>query len=97
MGKKLYRVKVTLYVMAENESEARLAATKARFDIFECRARKAEGLDPGWDNAIPYNAEDERTCAQIFASERQALPTPIPFLIDTGRISRIYTAHPASS
>jgi len=41
MEKKLYRVKVVLFVMAENESEARLAATRSQFDIFECTARKA--------------------------------------------------------
>lgn len=71
MEKKLYRVKVVLYVMAENESEARVEATNAHFDIFECTARKAISLDPGWDDAIPYNAEDARTCAQIISSVQQ--------------------------
>jgi hypothetical protein len=68
MDKKLYRVKVTLYVMAENESEACVAATDAKFDIFECTAKKAEHLDQGWDIAVPYNADDERTCTEILAS-----------------------------
>jgi hypothetical protein len=71
MEKKLFRVKVVLYVMAENESEARVAATNAHFDIFECTARKAINLDPGWDDAIPYNAEDARTCAEIISSVEQ--------------------------
>ena len=71
MEKKLFRVKVVLYVMAENESEARVAATNAPFDIFECSARKATRLDPGWDEAIPYNSEDTRTCAEIFSSVEQ--------------------------
>jgi len=79
MEKKLFRVKVILYVMAENESEARLAATNARFDIFECTAKKADKLEPGWEEAIPYNSEDARTCAEIFSAEplatRPALPT----------------------
>ncbi len=70
MDKKLYRVKVTLYVMAENESEACVAATNAKFDIFECTAKKAESIEQGWDNAIPYNADDERTCTEILASRR---------------------------
>ncbi len=70
MEKKLYRVKVTLYVMAENESEACVAATNARFDIFECNAKKAESIDPGWNNAIPYNADDERTCMEILTGKR---------------------------
>jgi hypothetical protein len=78
MEKKLFRVKVILYVMAENESEACVAATTARFDIFECAARKAEHLDPGWDSAIPYNSEDYRTCAEILADQRRVLNFPAP-------------------
>ena len=71
MEKKLYRVKVVLYVMAENESDACVAATQARFDIFECSARKAEIIDPGWANAIPYNSDDDRTCSQIMLNKQQ--------------------------
>ena len=72
MGKKLYRVRVVLFVMAENESAACVAATQARFDIFECAARKAENIDPEWNDAIPYNADDERTCSEILTNKRRA-------------------------
>jgi hypothetical protein len=72
MEKKLYRVKVVLFVMAEDEAEACAAATRARFDIFECSARKAEYIDPDWNDAIPYNADDERTCAEIMSNKPQA-------------------------
>ncbi len=75
MEKKLYRVKVVLFVMAENESDARVAATQARFDIFECAARRAENVDPEWMDAIPYNADDGRTCAEIM-SNRQPTVRP---------------------
>jgi hypothetical protein len=71
MEKKLYRVKVVLFVMAENEAEACMAATQARFDILECKARKAEYVVPEWDDAIPYNADDERTCAEILGYKPQ--------------------------
>ena len=71
MEKKLYRVKVTLYVMAENEAEACVAATQARFDIFECAARKAEYVEPEWNDAIPYNADNERTCSEIMTDKQQ--------------------------
>jgi len=71
MEKKLYRVKIILFVMAENESDACMAATQARFDIFECAATKAESVDPEWDDAIPYNADDERTCSEIMARTQQ--------------------------
>jgi hypothetical protein len=90
MEKKLYRVKVVLYVMAENESEACLAAANAHFDIFECNARKAEHLDPGWDNAIPYNSDSYRTCAEILASQQQTSYTAAQFqAISAQRPARI--------
>jgi hypothetical protein len=69
--KKLFRVKVVLFVMAENGSDACVAATRARFDIFECAARKAENVDLEWNDAIPYNAEDDRTCAEIMIHKGQ--------------------------
>jgi hypothetical protein len=78
MEKQLFRVKVILYVMAENESEARLAATGARFDIFECTAKKASKLDMGWEDAIPYNSEDARTCAEIISSVQQVVEPAAP-------------------
>ena len=84
MDKKLYCVKVVLYVMAENASGACVAATKAPFDIFECKARKADHLAPGWEDAVPYNADDERTCSEILSSEQVVRPS-IPFLATAGR------------
>jgi hypothetical protein len=78
MEKKLYRVKVILYVMAENESEACVAATNARFDIFECAARKAVQLDPGWETAIPYNNQDYSTCAEILAGQQEVFHPNTP-------------------
>ena len=71
MEKKLHRVKVVLYVMAENESEACVAATQARFDIFECSARKTEIVEPEWKDAIPYNSDDDRTCSEIIDAQEQ--------------------------
>jgi hypothetical protein len=71
--KKLFRVKVVLFVMAENESAARVAATNSRFDIFECVARKADSVDSTWKDSIPYNADDHRTCSEILTSEQQVV------------------------
>ncbi len=92
MEKKLYCVRVVMYVMAENASEASVAATKAPFDIFECKARKADRVDAGWENAIPYNADDERTCAEILASE-PAFRSANSFLVSSAR--RESTLHAA--
>ena len=71
MEKELYRVRVVLFVMAENESEARLVATQSQFDIFECTARKAINVNPDWKDAIPYNADDERTCSEITTTKQK--------------------------
>ena len=89
MEKKLYRVKVDLFVMAENESEACMAATLARFDIFECSARKAENVDPEWKDAIPYNADDDRTCSEIMINGQQitrpeARSVKLPSYVEAG-------------
>ena len=73
MDKKLFRVKVTLYVMGENESEARFNATQACFDIFECSARKADHLENGWEDAIPYGSDGRHTCAEILATQKLEL------------------------
>ena len=81
MEKKLYCVRVVLFGMAEKESEARLAATRLQFDIFECTARKAININPDWKDAIPYNADDERTCSEIMLN-RQKMTTPEAWLIN---------------
>ncbi len=91
MEKKLHRVKVILYVMAENESDACLAATKANFDIFECRARKADRLESGWEDAVPYNADGERTCAEILVSQQQTLVTTVSSTVQSARQTRMHT------
>ncbi len=89
MEKKLFRVKVTLFVMAENESDARVAATDAKFDIFECSAKKADHLDAGWEDAIPYNSDDLRTCQEILAGQQKMIYLSSPFLTEAGRLQPI--------
>jgi hypothetical protein len=90
MEKKLYRVKVVLYVMAENESAACVAATQAKFDIFECAARKAESVEPGWREAIPYNADDGRTCSEILPTAEQLASPPTALVrVDRYRLKGI--------
>jgi hypothetical protein len=86
MEKKLYRVKVVLYVMAENESEACVAATAANFDIFECAARKVDHVEPAWEDAIPYNSDDGRTCAEILSCGEQIF-LPLNHAMELARVS----------
>ncbi len=70
MNKKLHRVEIVLYVMAEDVFEACWAATQAPFDVFECTASEAEALDPGWEDAIPYNSDDDCTCAETLRKKK---------------------------
>ena len=72
MPKKLHRVEIVLYVMAEDEFEACVAAQQAHFDVFECVAEEAKSLDPGWEDAVPYNSDDDCLCSDIFAAQLQA-------------------------
>jgi hypothetical protein len=105
MNKKLYRVRVVLFVMAENESDACVAATRARFDIFDCTARKAKNIDPEWKDAIPYNADDERVCSEILASDiltnkRQAIrsrPYPMKLPQNNSKASPLGSSKPSIS
>jgi hypothetical protein len=55
--------------MAENEYDSSRAAIQAQFDVFECVARKAKTLDPKWNDAIPYNSDDSRTCSEILPNK----------------------------
>lgn len=92
MNKKLHRVEVVLYVIAEDEFDACWAATNARFDVFECVAEEAKTIAPGWEDAVPYNSEDDRTCSEIFASsvqqagypEDKSIQSPSPWVPSAG-------------
>jgi hypothetical protein len=69
--KKLFRVDVVLYVMAENESVACAVATEVKFDVFECVPERVRFLDPLWEDAIPYNYDNELTCKEIMKGNNQ--------------------------
>ena len=97
MEKKLYRVKVVLFVMAESEADACAAATQAHFDIFECAARRAVTIAPDWQDAIPYNADDDRTCSEIMNNSQQAArPESRLLMSKRGYGSSILTINPSS-
>jgi len=79
--KKLYEVTVehTVYVMAEDDNEAKweaeLALDDSRYDIQPdsvIASRVKSYIDKEWRDGQPYNqdADDERTCAEILEDER---------------------------
>jgi hypothetical protein len=93
LEKKLFRVEVCLYVMAQDEYEACWAAANAQFQVFECAAAEAKTVDPGWEDAVPYNADDDRTCSEIITQPVRARPSrakPVP-------VSRRRTVNPVAT
>ena len=76
--KKLYRVDVVLYIMAEDEADACATATTIKFDVFECCAERARFLDPMWAQAIPYNSDNDLTCIEIVGGKKQVIYSEAP-------------------
>jgi hypothetical protein len=48
--------------------------------VFECTAREADNLLPEWEDAVPYNSNDDRTCVQIF-TKTKAGKHPASYLV----------------
>jgi len=75
MTKKLYHVEITVMVMAENETDAKLEAV-SNADILDCEANSATSVASEWYDAIPWGETDDRTCGQILKAQRiAAAPT----------------------
>ncbi len=64
MNKKLYEIEARWYVMAEDEEEAQSIKPT---DIQACSVFAIDPIiiDADWNNAIPFNSDDNRTCGQI--------------------------------
>lgn len=60
--KRLYKVTITKYVMAENE-DAALILVDCYSD--EGEAVLAKNVDAEWFDAFPFGADDDRTCGEI--------------------------------
>jgi hypothetical protein len=93
LEKRLFRVEVGLYVMAQDEYEACWAATNAQFQVFECAAAEAKTVDPCWDDAVPYNADDDRTCSEIMSKPVRARRSRAK----QGLVSRRRSANPVAT
>lgn len=70
--KKLYEATVTIYVMAEDEAEAQLVASRAEIGENEVSAVLAHSYDGGWKGCYPYgqDRDDRRTVDQIVSDAR---------------------------
>ena len=68
--KKLYCVEITVMVMAENKEEAAEIASREALPE-SCEANEAFSVPSEWYGAIPFGADDEKTCAQILKHQRE--------------------------
>lgn len=76
MTKLLYGVEITVYVMAEDEDEAKsLAVTNCEEDNAEAW-QAFSSVASEWSNAIPFGADDNMTCGDILKLQR-ARSTPV--------------------
>jgi len=73
----IYEATVTIYVRAENELYARLAANRADIDLFEWDMSEVDSIkrvEPKWLDLIPWcegNEDDERTVRQLLPADVQ--------------------------
>ena len=69
--KRLYDVEIRVFVMAEDEEEARQIATR-ECQPEEADAEEAGSVDVFWWDSIPYGSDDDKTCGKIMAEMRAA-------------------------
>ena len=70
--KTLFEVNIRLYVVAEDEREAKYEATKVSDpDSCDVEVMEAETVDSVWANAIPFGGEDDRKCKEYLSVTRK--------------------------
>ena len=65
--KKLYMVEMMIMVMAEDKDDAIDVATGYGVEIssHDCDVTEVVGVPQSWEDAIPFGADDDRTCKDI--------------------------------
>jgi len=63
----LYEATVTIYVVAENALEAKLAASNAEVDFQAWDVWTADVIDAAWDDLLPFGATDDKKCREYVA------------------------------
>jgi hypothetical protein len=71
--KKLYSVEITVYVMAEDDDEAKRVAVK-NCEEDSAEAWQAKSVAHEWYDAIPFGADDDMKCGEILKLQRAAQP-----------------------
>lgn len=63
--KKLYKVERRFYVMAEDEVDAEIHTPNDTSLCTNDVEEVEDFVDNEWWDAVPFNSDDDRTCAQI--------------------------------
>lgn len=63
--KKLYEVTIGMMIMAEDEEDALFQARMADIGACNVEVVEAASILPGWSDAIPFGAEDDRICKEL--------------------------------
>ena len=66
--KTLFEVNIRLYVVAEDEQEAKYEAMKVSDpDSYDVKVMEAKTVDSMWANLIPFGGEDDRKCKEYLS------------------------------
>jgi hypothetical protein len=71
MTKKLYEATITIYVMAENDIEAQIAATNMDEPFTSWDVMEVEQVEEKWMFLIPWGEDSDRCCFDIIEEMRQ--------------------------
>lgn len=67
--KKLFKVEIMVYVMAEDEYDAAMIATR-ECQPEEADVEEADNVDSRWWKAIPYGSTTDATCGEIIGEQK---------------------------
>ncbi len=70
--KKLYRVETSYYVMAENREDARTVRPRFLDLDLDVSIEEATSVDYSWRDAIPFEADGDKTCGEILKEQQRA-------------------------
>lgn len=72
MGEKLYRITITYFAVADSAMEAAQMVAIDRSAVTvdeETEITSVDEIDPEWLGAVPFGADDDRTCKQYFPED----------------------------
>lgn len=71
--KKLYKIEMTVYVVAKNQVQAIDAALGYETEVSpnDCNAQEVRTVPANWATAIPWGSDDDKTCEEFLKVEHE--------------------------